>query len=170
MNVFAVDFLRVLLPCLVLLGLGLTLVGAPAVCVKLRGAKGCQQLLQLQEDVVLPPAEHIRQHLSRVVINGVPQPTRMRFFEHITPHFVEFGAEPTTHLKRIRTPDFHYHLLGIQGRPNAMLHRLQLRLFFFSSLMTVVGLTCKTRAVSRIPLAFMAMSTICCFTSGDWPA
>jgi hypothetical protein len=29
-----------------------------------------------------------------------------------------------------------------------------------SSLITVVGLTCNTRAVSRIPLAFMAISTI----------
>jgi hypothetical protein len=45
---------------------------------------------------------------------------------------------------------------------DAMIHRLQLRLFFFSSLMTVVGLTCSTRAVSRMPLAFIAMSTICC--------
>jgi hypothetical protein len=37
----------------------------------------------------------------------------------------------------------------------------QLRCLFLSSLMTVVGLTCNTRAVSRIPLAFMATSTIC---------
>src|SRR5437899_4556716 len=41
---------------------------------------------------------------------------------------------------------------GIAG----MIHRLQLRLFFFSSLMTVVGLTWSTRAVSRMPLAFIA--------------
>jgi len=47
------------------------------------------------------------------------------------------------------------------------MHRLQLRLFFFSSLMTVVGLTWSTRAVSRMPLAFIAMSMICCFTSAD---
>ena len=32
--------------------------------------------------------------------------------------------------------------------------------------MTVVGLTLKTRAVSRIPLPLRAMSTICCFTAG----
>jgi hypothetical protein len=38
---------------------------------------------------------------------------------------------------------------------------------FFNSLITVVGLTCSTRAVSRMPLAFRAISTICCFTSGD---
>ena len=29
--------------------------------------------------------------------------------------------------------------------------------------MTVVGLMCNTRAVSRIPLAFIAISTICRF-------
>ena len=40
-------------------------------------------------------------------------------------------------------------------------------LVFFNSLITVVGLTCNTRAVSRMPLAFMAISTICCLTSDD---
>src|SRR3989454_7688968 len=35
--------------------------------------------------------------------------------------------------------------------------------------MTVVGLTLKTRAVSRIPLPLRAMSTICCFTAGRRP-
>src|SRR5262249_9721024 len=167
---FALDFLRVLLAHLMLLSSQMPLVSPPAVGVKLGDAKRGQQLLELQEDVVLPSSEHICQDLARVVINGVPQPTRIRFFAHITPRFVEFGAEPTTHLKLICAPDFHFHVRGMQGCQHAMIHRLQLRLFFFSSLMTVVGLTCKTRAVSRIPLAFMAMSTICCFTSGDWPA
>src|SRR4029450_6739197 len=72
-------------PTLVLLGLDMPLVGAPSVRIKLRDAKGFQQLLQPQEDVVLTPAEHIHQHLPRVVINGVPEPTRMRFFAHVTP-------------------------------------------------------------------------------------
>jgi hypothetical protein len=40
---------------------------------------------------------------------------------------------------------------------------------FLSSVMTVFVLTCKTRAVSRIPLAFIAMSMICSFTAGDCP-
>ena len=91
----------------------------------------------------------------------------MRFRLHKTPHFVELGAEPTTHLQLIRAPDFHLDLLGMQDRQHRMIHRLQLRLFFFSSLMTVVGLTCSTRAVSRMPLAFIAMSTICCLTSAE---
>jgi len=32
----------------------------PAVGVKLRDAKRCQQLLELQKDVVLPSSEHLR--------------------------------------------------------------------------------------------------------------
>jgi hypothetical protein len=102
-----------------------------------------------------------------VVINSVPEPSWMRFRLHKTPHFVELRAQSTTHLKLIRTPDFHLDLRGMQDRQRRMIHRLQLRLFFFSSLMTVVGLTWSTRAVSRMPLAFIAMSMICCLTSAD---
>ena len=43
------------------------------------------------------------------------------------------------------------------------------RCLCLSSVMTVFVLTCKTRAVSRIPLAFIAMATICSFTAGDCP-
>jgi hypothetical protein len=99
------------------------------------------------------------------MIHGVPEPARMRFRLHKTPHFVELRTEPTVHLQLIRAPDFHLNLLGMHGCQHVMMHRLQLWLFFFSSLMTVVGLTWSTRAVSRMPLAFSAMSMICCFTS-----
>jgi hypothetical protein len=54
----------------------------------------------------------------------------MRFRLHKTPHFVELGAQSTTHLKLIRTPDFHLDLLGIQERQHPMIHWLQLWLFF----------------------------------------
>src|SRR6516162_3695942 len=40
---------------------------------------------------------------------------------------------------------------------------------FFNSVITVLVLTCNTRAVSRIPLAFRVMSMICSFTAGDCP-
>src|SRR5262249_17168814 len=84
-----------------------------------------------EEDGVFASSEHIRQHLPGVVINGVPEPSRMRFRLHKTPHFVELRAEPTTHLQLIRAPDFYLHLLGMHGRQHVMIHRLQLRLFFF---------------------------------------
>jgi len=50
-----------------------------------------------------------------------------------------------------------------------MVSLVEVRCLFFSSVMTVLVLICKTRAVSRIPLAFIAMSTICSFTAGDCP-
>src|SRR6266446_1125793 len=146
-----------------LLDIDMPLVGPPAVGVIPRDAKGLQQLLQPQEDLVLPPSKHIRSHLPGVVIHGVPEPSWICFRLHKTPHFAELGAQSTTHLKLIRAPDFHLDLLGMQDRQHPMIHWLQLWLFFLSSLMTVVGLTWSTRAVSRMPLAFIAMSMICCF-------
>jgi hypothetical protein len=129
-DVLALDFLRVLLSHVVLLGIDMPLVGSPSVRVKLCDAKGLQELLQLEEDGVFASSEHIGQHLPGVVINGVPEPSRMRFRFHKTPHFVELRAQSTTHLQLIRAPDFHFDLRGIHGRQHAMIHRLQLRLFF----------------------------------------
>src|SRR5712691_7627059 len=142
-------------------------VGPPAVGEIACDAKGLQQRFERQKDGVLPSSEHRGQHLARVVINGVPEPARIGFAVHVAPHLVELGAEPTTHLQRIRTPYLHLDLLGMQVLQYGLIHLLEVRFFFFNSLMTVVGLTCNTRAVSRMPLAFMAISTICCLTSGD---
>ena len=88
-DVFALDLLRVLLAHLMLLGREMSLVGPPAVGVKLRDTKRRQQLLELQEDVVLAPSEYLRQDRARVMINGVPQPARVRFAAYITPHFIQ---------------------------------------------------------------------------------
>jgi hypothetical protein len=38
----------------------------------------------------------------------------MRFRLHKTPHFVELGAQSTTHLKLISPTDFHLHLVGLE--------------------------------------------------------
>jgi hypothetical protein len=54
-------------------------------------------------------------------------------------------------------------------RQHGLMHLLEVRFLFFSSFMTVVGLTGNTRAVLRMPLAFKAISTICGCTSGDGP-
>ena len=73
-----------------LLGREMPLVGSPAVGVKPRDAQRRQPLLKLQEDVVLAPSEHLRHDLARVMLNRVPQPARVRFATHKTPHFVQF--------------------------------------------------------------------------------
>jgi hypothetical protein len=72
-----------------------------------------------------------------------------------------------TSLKRVCTAYLHLCLLGTHVRQDGMIHLVELWYLFLSSLMTVVGLTCKTRAVSRIPLAFMAIATICSLMCGD---
>ena len=62
-DVLALDFLRILLAHVVLLGIDMPLVGSPAIRVKLRDAKGLQQLLEFQKHVILPSSEHIGQDL-----------------------------------------------------------------------------------------------------------
>src|SRR6266568_6462666 len=116
-DVLALDFLRILLAYVMLLDIDMPLIGPPSVSVILGDAKGLSQLLQPQEDLVLPPPKHIRSHLPGVVINSVPEPSRMRFRLHKTPHFIELRAQSTTHLQLIRAPDFHLDLLGMQERP-----------------------------------------------------
>jgi hypothetical protein len=51
-----------------------------------------------------------------------------------------------------------------------MLHGWQGRSLVLHALSTGVGLTCSTRAVSRLPLVFIALSPLCCLTAGDGPA
>src|SRR5262249_27820683 len=89
--VLTLDFLGVLLPHVMLLGLEMPLVGPPAVGGILRDAKRFQPRLQPQEDRVLPPSKHLGSHLPGVVINRMPEPSWMRFRLHKTPHLVELG-------------------------------------------------------------------------------
>jgi hypothetical protein len=111
---FALDFLRVLLAHLMLFGHEMPLIGPPAVGVKLRDAKQCQQLLEFQKDVVLPSSEHIRQDLARVMINGVPQPQWRRFLRDIRPHLVKLCSQSTPSIQFLSTADLHLHLRGMQ--------------------------------------------------------
>ena len=57
---FALDFLSILLPHVMLLGIDVPLVGSPSIRVKPRDPKGLKEFLPFQKDVVLPPPEHIR--------------------------------------------------------------------------------------------------------------
>src|SRR5262245_26309243 len=133
-DVLALDFLRILLADVMLLGSEMPLIGPPAVGVILGDAKGLQQRLQPQEDIVLPPPEHIRSHLPGVVINGVPEPSRMPLRLHKTPPFVRLRAQPTTPLPLIPPPNFPPHPPRMPARPPPMVPWLQPRLFFFSVL------------------------------------
>ena len=71
---FALDLLHVPLARLMLGGIEMPSVRAPIIGVIARDAKRLEQPFELQKYVVLTPAKHIRQHLTRVVINRVPEP------------------------------------------------------------------------------------------------
>jgi hypothetical protein len=59
-DVFALDFLRLLFAHLVLLGVDMSLVGAPPIGVETAAPKRLQQRFQLQKDVILPSPKDIR--------------------------------------------------------------------------------------------------------------
>ena len=63
----------------------------------------------------------------------------------------------------------HVRLVRTQLVEEGLVHRGERRLFFFNSLITVVGLIRNTRAVSRMPLPWRLISTICSLISGARP-
>ena len=91
----------------------------------------------------------------------MPQPPLLAFAADKAPHLI--------HLSCFHLVDDDLHLLSIKTLEKTFIYLLSACIFFFRVLMTVVGLTRKTRAVSRIPLPLSAMSTICCFTAGRRP-
>src|SRR5262249_34325505 len=166
-DVLALNFLGMLLAYYVLLRREMPLVGTPPIRVKPCDTKRRQQALEFKKDGILPPSKDIGQHLPTVLIYRMPEPSWIAFAVHVAPHLVEFRAEPATHRQRIRTPYLYLHMLWVEVPQHRLIHSLECRCLFLSSFMTGVGLTCNTRAVSRMPLAFMAISTICCLMAGD---
>src|SRR5262245_36021588 len=83
------------------------------------------------------------------------------FLANKRPYFIHFCF--------LNAPNDYFHLIRVQQREEAVMHTAERRFFFFSSLMTVVGLIFSTRAVSRMPLPLSAMSTMCSLISGLQP-
>jgi len=71
-DVFALDFLRVLLAHVMLRWVDVPLVRAPSIRIKAGNTKRFQQSLELQKDGILPPPKDIHQHGPTVVIDGMP--------------------------------------------------------------------------------------------------
>ena len=164
------DLLCIGLPYFVLLGIERPLRGPPAIRAIARAAQRFPQRLACQKDGVLASSAYLGQPRARVVLTRVPSPARIGFAVHVAPQLVEFSAEPTPHLQHIRTPYLDLHVLGGQVRHHRLIHWRACRFLFVSSCMPGVGLTCSTRAVSRMPLACRAISTMCCLMAGDWLA
>ena len=88
-DVFALDFLRIVLVNPMLYGVDVPLVSPPPICVISCDVKRLQQRLQLEKNGILPAPKDVGSHLSTVMINRVPQPARVRFAAHVTPHFIK---------------------------------------------------------------------------------
>ena len=59
-------------------------------------AKRLQQRLQLQQDLICTPAKDRRSDRAGPAINGMPEPARLRFLAHVTPHFIDFCVVNST--------------------------------------------------------------------------
>ena len=69
-------------------------------------AERLSQRFALEEHLVFPAAKDIRSHLSRLMIDGMPEPTWGGFAAHKRPHFVHLGFASALNI--------HGHLVGIQ--------------------------------------------------------
>src|SRR5215470_9786064 len=96
-DVLALDFLCVLLAYVMLLWVDMPLVGAPSVRVKLRDAKGLQELLQLEEDGVFAPSEYITDGVSRLQTKRHNRPSWPPCHSHaLLPNWSK-ASPPTRH-------------------------------------------------------------------------
>jgi len=100
----------------------------------------------------------------------MPQLSLIIFTADITPHLIHFnaGVLPANIRIILNFDNINHNLIMPVDRKKIVIHGLQFGAFF-NSLMTVVGLISKTRAVSQIPLPLSVISTICCFVSDNRP-
>lgn len=121
---FALNFLRIRLASLLLVSVDVSLVSGLAVSVICRDAKELEQHFEFQENLV----------------DWICAPRMPTFHQ---------ARSSTLDAHRVRQTDKSRLQLARDGdKPTRHGSRLDRRLFFLSSLITVVGLMCSTRAVS----------------------
>jgi len=98
-----------------------------------------RQGFEPQRDVVLTPTKHVGQYLATVIIDRMSQPSWVRLLAHITPHFIELGLQPTTEGKLVSAICLDLHLLGMSVRQYCVIHLVQRRCLFLSSLHDRMG-------------------------------
>src|SRR5262245_5910259 len=144
----------------VLVPIQVSVIGSPAISVEAVNAQRCEQRFECQQCLILTPPEDIGHDPARLMIKGSPQPAWLLLAADKGPHLVQL---------RLRYLVDRHRGCSLTTRPQGRVHLVERPRFFLSVVMTVVGLTLKTRAVSRMPLPLSAMSTICCLTSGNRP-
>jgi len=160
-QVLALDLLRVALARLVRIRSEMTRVRAPRVCIIPRDAKRFSQRLEFEKHFIFAAPQDIREDVTTAVIDRVPEPPRFALLAHVGPPLIDFRV--------LNALDHHVPFARVQRIEERSVPRGERRLFFFNAFMTVVGLICNTRAVSRIPLPLRLMSTICSLIAGARP-
>ena len=93
LDVFALDFLRIGLPPCVLRGVEMARIGIPPIRIPPRDAKRLSEGFELHKDRVLVSPKDVCEDRTATRIDRVPEPPRVRFAAHVTPHFVQLGHE-----------------------------------------------------------------------------
>jgi hypothetical protein len=138
-----------------------TLVHPGGIRVEVHETKRLEEFSQFDKDFIRSTPEYIGQDDPSQMINGMPQPALVGFAPDKTPHLIDLRGRYSAHLDRNRFGATPVHDALVDLRKGSGL--------FFNSRITVFGLTCSTRAISRTPLPLSVMSTICCFTPGKRP-
>src|SRR5215813_12415151 len=159
----ALDFLGVAFAWTMHVGVQMPSVGAPIIGGVAGQPEGLQQRFELQKDLVFAAPKDRGQNLASVVIDGMPEPTRVAFVPDKRPHLIHLRLRFPARSRSQATSS------GCSVRSNAVFTDSSTASFFLSSRSTVLGQICNDRAVSRTPLALRLMSMIVCFTSGKHP-
>lgn len=91
---FTFDFLRIGLPHFVLCGVEMALIGPPTIRIKPRDAKRRPEGFELPKDRILPSPADVCEYRTTAMIDRVPEPPRVGFAAHVTPHVVQLGRQP----------------------------------------------------------------------------
>jgi hypothetical protein len=138
-----------------------TFIDASTTRVKVDKAERLEHGLHLLTDRIGSGPQTIRQDPPGEVINGRPPPALACLAAHNTPPLLHLGSSYASHLYRDR--------FGTAALNHRVVDRGEGRRLFFNAPLTVVGLLCRTRAISRPPLPVRVSSTICRLTPGTRP-
>src|SRR5262245_2628877 len=95
----ALDFMRVAFAWSVLVGVEVTRVGAPIIGIIAGQPEGLQQRFEPQKDLVFAAPKAVGQDLAGVVIDGMPEPTRVAFVLDNQPHLIHLRLRSPRALK-----------------------------------------------------------------------
>jgi hypothetical protein len=139
----------------------MAIVDPSGIGVEVHETKRFEQLLQVGKHLIRATAEYLCQDYPSQMIDRLPQPALTCFALHETP--------PLIHLCRFDSANLYRDRVGTAPFHDCFVHRRERPGLFFNSSITVMGLICSTRAISRTPLPLRVMATICRFTSGNRP-